>query len=130
MKVNQTFQLLRDLADIKIAAVTSRFFIIARRRQDIVERVTKGEFLCLTLDMHDSLERSCLITRYPVGVNPSLAPELPDVHSARCFRQNGVPINHIVVAWSLLLALFPLVFLPCFPECELRWIRDDQSSSL
>lgn len=132
--VNKTFQLQRDLAEVKMAAVTSRFVYIARCRQDIVERVTKGEFLSLILDVQDSPERprkypSYLITRYPVGVDPSLALELPGIHSARRFRQDGVPINRIVVTWSLLdppPPTFSFSFLPCLPECELRRIRDDR----
>ncbi len=39
-EVNKTFQLERELAEVKIAAVTCRFVYIARCRQDIVERVS------------------------------------------------------------------------------------------
>ncbi|MPC76237.1 hypothetical protein E2C01_070645 [Portunus trituberculatus] len=86
--INRTFQLQRDLAEVKMAAVTSRFVYIARHRQDIVERVTKGGFLTLTLDVQDSPERprkypNYLVTRYPVDVDPSLALELPGFHSAK-----------------------------------------------
>ena len=132
-EVNKSFSLQRDLAEVKMAAVTSRFVYIARCRQDIVERVTEGEFLSLTLDVQDSPERprkypSYLVTRYPVGVDPSLAMELPGVHSARRFRQDGVPINRIVVTWSLSdppPATVSFSFLPCLPDCEIRRIRDD-----
>lgn len=74
-----------------MAAGTLRFVYTARRRQDIVERVTEGEFLSLVLHVQDSPERprkypSYLVTRYPIGVDPSLAMELPGVHSARRFH--------------------------------------------
>ena len=106
-----------------MAAVTSRFVYITRGRQDIIERVTKGEFISLLLDVQDSPERtrkypSYLVTKYPIDVDPSLALELPGVHSARRFRQNGLAINRIVVTWKLLdpppSTLFCLVFSPAF----------------
>lgn len=135
-EVNKAFHLERELAEVKMAAVTSRFVYIARRRQDILERVTEGEFLSLVLQVQDSPERqrkypSYLVTRYPIGVDPSLAMELPGVHSARRFRQNGVPINRIVVTWSLAApppATISFSFLPCLPDCEIRRIRDDVPS--
>ena len=74
---------------------------------------------------------SYLITRYPVGVDPSLALELPGNHFASRDRQKGVPVNRIVVAWSLPdqpPRIFSFSFLPCLPECEFRTIRDDQPS--
>lgn len=106
-EVTKTFCLDRELAEIKMSAVTSRFVYISRRRKDIIDRVTVGEFLSLHLDIQDSIDRprkfpSYLITRYPVGVDPSLAKELPGVYTARRFHQNGSPINRLVVTWSLL----------------------------
>lgn len=135
-EVTKAFQLDRELAEVKMAAVTSRFVYIARRRQDIVERVTAGEFLSLVLQVQDSPERprkypSYLITRYPIGVDPSLAMELPGVHSARRFHQNGLPINRIVVTWSQAApppATVSFSFFPCLPDCEIRRIRDDVPS--
>ena len=132
--VNRTFHLNRNLAEVKMAAVTSRFVYIARSRQDIIERVTKGEFISLFLDVQDSPERSrkypsYLVTRYPIDVDPSLAVELPGVYSARRFRQNGVPINRLVVTWNLYdppPSTFSFSFLPCLPDCEIRRMRDDQ----
>lgn len=109
--------------------MTSHFVYISRRREDIVERVTKGEILSLSLDGQGSPERprkfpSYVVTRSPVGVDPSLAKELPGVHSANRFRQDGVPINRtkFVVTWSLPDPPPPNIafrFLPCLPECEL-----------
>ena len=62
-------------------------------------------------------------------MDPSLAKELHGVHSARRFLQNGVPINRLVITWSLLdppPPTFAFTFLPCLPACELRRLRDDQ----
>ncbi|MPC93035.1 hypothetical protein E2C01_088150 [Portunus trituberculatus] len=53
-----------------------------------------------TLPQVDAMPRkfsSFLVTRYPVGVEPDLSKELPGVYNARRFRQNGKPINNIVV---------------------------------
>ena len=134
-EVNKAFHLQRELAEVKMAAVTSRFVYVARCRQDIVERVTEGEFLSLVLHVQDSPVRSqkypsYLVTRYPIGADPSLALELHGVHSARRFRQNGVPINRIVVTWSLDApppATISFSFLPCLPDCEIRRIKDEPS---
>lgn len=41
--VTNAFRLDRTLAEVKMAAVTLRFVYISRRREDIIERVTKGE---------------------------------------------------------------------------------------
>lgn len=133
-EVTKTFCLDRELAEIKMSAVTSRFVYISRRRKDIIDRVTVGEFLSLHLDIQDSIDRprkfpSYLITRYPVGVDPSLAKELPGVYTARRFHQNGSPINRLVVTWSLLEpppSVVNFSFLPCLPSCELRRMKDEQ----
>lgn len=133
-EVNRTFHLDRHLAEVKMAAAQSRFVYISRRRQDIVDRAVKGEFLSLCLEVQDSPERprkypSYFLTRYPIGVEPSLAKQLHGVHSARRFLQNGVPLNRLVVTWSLLDPPPPTVafdFLPCLPACELRRLKDDQ----
>ena len=47
--VTRTFQLQRDLAEVKMASVTSRFVYISRQRMDIIDRVKSGEFLSLSL---------------------------------------------------------------------------------
>jgi len=75
-------------------------------REDVIDSMTRGEFLALQLDKQDSLERprkysTFLLTRYPVSVDPSKAKELPGVYSARRFHQNGAPINRLVITWSL-----------------------------
>ncbi|XP_050714202.1 uncharacterized protein LOC126997248 [Eriocheir sinensis] len=48
-EVTRTFHLDRNLAEVKMAAVTSRFVYISRRRADIVDTVTRGELLSLFL---------------------------------------------------------------------------------
>ena len=88
--VTRTFCLDRELAEVKMSAVTS-FVYIARRGTDIIQRATEREFLSLKLDAQDSIERpqkfhTYLITRYPVGVDSSLANELPGVYTARRFQ--------------------------------------------
>ena len=40
-----------------MSAVTSRFVYISRRRDDIIESATIGEFLSLKLDLQDSIEK-------------------------------------------------------------------------
>jgi len=133
-EVNRAFSLDRNLAEVKMSAVTSRFVYVSRSRQDIINSVTKGEFLALQLDKQDSSERprkysTFLLTRYPVSVDPSKAKELPGVYSARRFHQNGTPINRLVIIWSLPEAPPPTVtfsFLPCLPSCELRKMQDEQ----
>ena len=117
-----------------MSAVTSRFIYISRRRKDIIDRVKGGEFLSLHLDIQDSINRprkfpTYLITRYPVGVDPSLAKALPGVHTVRRFRQDGTPINRLVITWSLLEpppSVVDFSFLPCLPPCELRKMKDEQ----
>ncbi|XP_045118197.1 uncharacterized protein LOC123508526 [Portunus trituberculatus] len=104
-EVTRHFSLDRALAEVKMSAVTSRFVYVSRRRQDIVQSVVAGDFLALKLRVEDSPERprkfpSYLFTRYPVGVDSSFSRELPGVYSARRFRQNGQPLNRIVVTWS------------------------------
>ena len=132
--VTTTFRLDRELAEVKMSAVTSRFVYISRRRKDILDSVMGGEFPSLQLDIQDSIERTrkfptYLITRYPVDVDPSLAKELPGVHTVRRFRQYGTPINRVVITWSLLTSPPPsysFSFLPCLPPCELRRMEDEQ----
>jgi len=132
--VTKTFRLDRELAEVKMSAVTSNFVFISRHRQDIVDRVTSGEFLSLYLDIQDSVERprkfpTYLITRYPVGLDPALAKELSGIHTVRRFRQHGTPINRLVVTWSLQDPPprdVSFSFLPCLPPCELRRMKDEQ----
>ena len=133
-EVNKTFRLDRELAEVKMSAVTSRFVYISRRREYIINKVTNGEFLSLLLDVQDSVERprkfpTYLITRYPVGVDPLLAKEFPGIYTARRFHQNGTPINRLVVTWSLPEpppSDVSFSFLPCLPPCELRRMNDEQ----
>ena len=132
--VNRAFHLDRDLAEVKMSAITSRFVYIARRRSDIVESATSGEFLALSLEIQDSPDRprkfpTYLLTRYPVSTDPALAKELPGVHTTRRFHQNGTPINRLVVTWSLHEpppSRFAFSFLPCLPPCEFRKMKDEQ----
>ena len=56
-EVTRTFHLDRDLAEVKMAAITSRFVYISRSRSDIVDSVTKGEILSCSLEIRDSPER-------------------------------------------------------------------------
>ncbi|KAK3890016.1 hypothetical protein Pcinc_006013 [Petrolisthes cinctipes] len=103
--VNRAFQLQRELAEVKMAAVTSRFVYISRKRQDIIDRVKAGEFLSLPLIVEDSPERprkfpSYILTRFPIDVDPKLAKGYPGVYFARRFFQDGSPISRIVVVWS------------------------------
>ncbi len=133
-ELNTVLQLDRCLAEVKMSAVTSRFVYISRKREDIIGRVMAGEFLSLKLDMQDSPERprkypSYLVTRYPVGVVPSLAKELIGVHSTRRFHVNGEPINRIVATWSLPSpppSSVEFSFLPCLPACEFRRLENDK----
>lgn len=133
-EVNRSFSLDRNLAEVKMSAVTSRFVYISRTRLDIIDSVTKGEFLSLFLDVQDSSQRSrkyptYLLTRYPVCVDPSLAKALPGVHTAKRFIQDGAPINRIVITWSLPdppPAYITFAFLPSLPSCEVRRMKDEQ----
>lgn len=75
-EVTRTFRLGRELVEVKISAVTSRFVCMSRRSTDIIDRVTSGEFVSLFLDVHDSVDRPrrfpiYLIISFPVGVDPS-----------------------------------------------------------
>ena len=132
--VNTAFRLDRELAEVKMSAATSRFVYISRCRKDILDSVMGGEFSSVQLDIQDSSERTrkfptYLITRYPVDVDPSLAKELPGVHTVRRFRQHGTPINRLVITWSLLSPpppLYDFSFLPCLPPCEFRRMKDEQ----
>ena len=117
-----------------MAALTSRFVYISRQRPDILERVKAGEFLSLPLILHDSPERPrkyphFIVTRYPVDVDPRLAEQHPGVYSARRFKQDGSPINRIVIVWSLPEpppSTIAFDFLPLLPPCELRKLHDDR----
>lgn len=132
--VTKAFHLDRELAEVKMSAVTSRFVYISRRRNDIIDSATQGEFLSLKLDVQDSVERprkfpTYLVTRFPLGVDPSLAKELPGVYTARRFRQHGTPINRLVITWSLPdppPPEFAFSFLPCLPPCEFSRMKDEQ----
>ena len=53
-EVSKTFRLDRELAEVKMSVVTSRFVYISRLRQDIIDCVTSGEILSLFLDVQDS----------------------------------------------------------------------------
>ena len=133
-EVVKMFGLDRELAEVKMAAVTSSFVYISRRRQDIIDRVKDGAVLSLFLDVQDSVERprkfpTYLITRFPIAIEPSLAKELSGVYSVRRFLQNGVPINRLVITWSLPdppPSHYNFSFLPCLPSCELRKMPDEQ----
>lgn len=133
-EVNRHFSLDRDLAEIKMSAVTSRFVYVSRRRQDIVQSVVSGNFLALKMHVIDSPERprklpSYLITRYPAGIDPTLSKELPGVYSARRFRQNGQALNRIVITWSEEEpppSSVAFTFLPCLPPCEIRPMASDR----
>ena len=77
-EVTKAYQLDRELAEVKMSAITSRFVYISRLRQDIVDNVKNGEFLSLYLDTQDLSERprkfpTYLMTRFPIGIDPSLA---------------------------------------------------------
>ena len=132
--VSKAFHLSRDAAEVKMAALTSRFVYVSRRRSDIVERVRSGEFLSLPLLSHDSPERPrkyphYLLTRYPVDIDHRLAEQYPGVHSSRRFIQNGSPINRIVIVWSLPEQPPPTIafdFLPLLPPCEVRRLNNDK----
>ena len=133
-EVTRAFHLDRDLAEVKMSAITSRFVYISRRRSDIIDSVTSGEFLSLSLEIQDSPDRprkfpTYLLTRYPVFTDPALAKNLPGVYTARRFLQNGKPINRLVITWSLPQpppSSFTFSFLPCLPPCEFRQMKDEQ----
>ena len=133
-EVTRAFHLDRDQAEVKMSAITSRYVYISRRRSDIVDSVTRGEFLSCSLEVQDSPERprkfpTYLLTRYPVCSDPALAKEMPGIYTARRFHQNGTPINRLVVTWSLPQPPPPSVafsFLPCLPSCEFRRMKDEQ----
>lgn len=132
--VTKAFQLQRDAAEVKMAALTSRFVYVSRQRPDILERITSGEFLSLPLTPQDSPERprkypQYLLTRYPVDVDHRLAEQLPGVYSSRRFLQNGSPINRIVIVWSHPEPppdTIAFDFLPLLPACEVRRLQDDR----
>ncbi|KAG0714002.1 hypothetical protein GWK47_014958 [Chionoecetes opilio] len=135
-EVNRAFHLKRDLAEVKMSAVTSRFVYISRVRLDVVGSAMNGDFLALTLTPQDSPDRTrklptYLVTRYPVGVDPSLSKELDGVYSARRFHQDGKPISRIVVTWTDTdppPSSFPFSFLPSLPPCEFRLLHNDKPS--
>lgn len=83
--VKRTFQLLRELAEVKMAAVTSWIVCIAIKRQDIIDRDMSGEFLSVSHFSGRTRETSYAsqlrpLTRFPIDVNPSLAKEHPSVY--------------------------------------------------
>lgn len=133
-EVSKQFNLDREMAEVKMSAATSRFVYISRRRADVIDCVKDGGILALPLDIQDSVERprkypTYLITRYPIGVDPSLAKELPGVYRVRRFFQNGEPISRLIVTWSHPdppPPEFSFSFLSCLPSCEIRRMRDDQ----
>lgn len=135
-EVNRAYHLERNLAEVKMSAVTSRFVYVSRHRLDILKSAADGEFMSLKLVRQDSPDRprklpAYLITRYPVGVDPSLSKEMGGVHSARRFHQDGRPLNRIVVTWTLEEpppSTFSFSFLPCLPACEVRHLNNDQPS--
>ena len=135
-EVNRAYQLERTRAEVKMSAVTSRFVYVSRKRMDIVNSAEQGEFLAVKLVRQDSPERprklpTYLITRYPVGVDPSLSKEMDGVYTARRFYQDGKPINRIVVTWTPLdepPPSFEFSFLPCLPPCEIRKLENDRPS--
>ena len=57
MEVTCAFYLNRDLAVVKVSAVTSRFAYVKRRRRNNVNSVKTREFLSLSFDVLDSPER-------------------------------------------------------------------------
>ncbi|KAG0725559.1 hypothetical protein GWK47_038423 [Chionoecetes opilio] len=121
-EVNGAFHLDRDQAEVKMAAITSRFVYISRHRPDIVTSIQ---------DSPDKPRKfpTYLLTRYPVCSDPALAKELPGVYSARRFYQKGSAINRLVVTWSLPQPPPPSVafsFLPSLPSCEFRRMKDEQ----
>ncbi|KAG0713274.1 hypothetical protein GWK47_016555 [Chionoecetes opilio] len=65
-EVNGAFHLDRDQAEVKMAAITSRFVYISRQRPDIVTSPRKFP--------------TYLLTRSPVCSDPALAKELPGVY--------------------------------------------------
>lgn len=118
-----------------MASVTSRFVYISRHRPDIVEKVRKGEFMSLCLEVQDSPERprkypTFFLTLYPISLDPALAKELLGICTARRYHQNGEAINRLVFTWGLPNPSPESVnfsFLPCLPACRLvRRIIDDQ----
>ena len=70
-----------------------------------------------------------LLTRYPIGIDPSFSKEIDGVYSARRFYQNGKSINRIVVTWSLQeppLSSVSFSFFSCLPPYEFRWLENDK----
>ncbi|MPC54157.1 hypothetical protein E2C01_048065 [Portunus trituberculatus] len=121
--ITKTFHLQRELAEVKMAAVTSRFVYISRQLSDIIDRVKTG-FTCERPKKFPSY----ILTRYPVNVDPNLATSYPGVYSARRFIQDGAPIARIVVG-SLPDPPPPVIyfdFLPCLPPCEVCKLLNDR----
>ncbi|KAG0712919.1 hypothetical protein GWK47_017359 [Chionoecetes opilio] len=134
-EVNGAFHLDRDQAEVKMAAITSRFVYISHHRPDIVTSVTNGEFLSLPLEIQDSPDRprkfpTYLLTRYPVCSDPAwprsagrlLGSPLSKTRRARLLTVLGV-------TWSLPQPPPPSVafsFLPSLPSCEFRRMKDEQ----
>lgn len=132
--VTKAFHLERDAAEVKMAALTSRFVYVSRQRSDILERITSGEFLSLSLVSQDSPVRprkypQFILTRYPVDVDHRLAEQYPGVYSSRRFVQDGSHINRIVIVWSLPDPppdTISFDFLPLLPACEVRRLHNDR----
>ena len=111
-EITKAFRLDRELAEVKMSAITFRFVYILRRRKDIIDR----EFLSIHLANQDSIDRPrkfpiYLITLYPVGVDPSC-----QKRSARCAHCPTIPSKldayqssyRLIVSVCLLLLLPPL----------------------
>lgn len=112
-----------------MSAVTSRFVYVSRKREDVIDSMTRGEFLALQLDKQDSLERprkysTFLLTRYPPRLKNylvfiPLAGFIRTVYALIDWLLPGVFLRH---HRHLLLSSF----LPCLPLCELRKMQDEQ----
>ncbi|ROT73351.1 hypothetical protein C7M84_008216 [Penaeus vannamei] len=95
-EVNRAFSLDRNLAEVKMSAVTSRFVNVSRKREDVIDSMTRGEFLALQLDKQDSLERprkyfTFLLTRYPVHMTCTCIHRTPPSAAASTSCQDPPP---------------------------------------
>lgn len=132
-EVSRQFCLEKNLAEVKMSAVTSRFVYVARARSDVIKSAVNGEILAIKFKVDDYQERpkklkTFLITRYPVGVDPNLSKELPGVYSCRRFYQQGRTLSRIIVTWNKEEpppSTVEFSFLPCLPPCEVRpWVDE------
>ncbi|MPC33900.1 hypothetical protein E2C01_027268 [Portunus trituberculatus] len=96
--VNKVFQLQRDLAEVKMAAITLRFVYISRQRTDIIERVKSGEFLSLSLIPHDAPD---LALRKAVHSLVSRCTAIEDCFAALDARIDGLVAVHTATATKL-----------------------------